>query len=310
MMIRYERPVSHAARLSLRLAQLAAVLFLMSLAAHRFGPLATPHFVALALLSGLLSLVAVVLAMAGLVSLWRVAAVGGLASMAAIVFAAIPLGAIGLALSLYFTRPALHDVTTDTLDPPAFIMAPQADQLWLSRPQSVSPLDREAQIAAYPALTGRRYDGALDRVLEGVKTVATAEGLTLTADRGLEALEPDTPPLSDDDSAADPAKNPADAVPDDIPVPIARPEPAAPIDLAAAALAGRPGDILLQGTWKTPIAGFRFDVAIRLREEAETTFVDLRIQSRYGSHDLGLGADYADRFLRALDAELLGIAGS
>lgn len=308
-MIRYERPVSRAAALALRLAQLAAVLFLMSLAAHRFGPLATPQFVALALLSGLFALVAVALALAGLVNLWRIAAVGGLAAMGALVFAALPLGALGYGLSLYFTRPALHDVTSDTLDPPLFISAPVADQLWLNRPATVSALDREAQIVAYPALTGRRYDGALDRVLEGVKTVAAAENLTITADRGLEALEPDTPPVEERRDA--PANAEAgDAVPDDVPVPLARPEPAAPVDLAAVALAGRPGDILLQGTWKTPIAGFGFDVAIRLREEAETTSVDIRVVSRYGSHDLGLGAAYAEHFLRALDAELLGIAGS
>ncbi len=309
MMIRYERPVSRAARLGLRLAQFAVVLFLMALAAHRFGPLTTPHFVALALLSGALSLLAVLLALIGLVNLWRVAAVGGLAAVAALVFAALPLGAIGSALALYFTRPALHDVTSDTIDPPSFIDAPQAAQLWLSRPATVSPLDREAQIAAYPALTGRRYDGALDRVVQGVKTVAAAEGLTITADRGMEALEPDTPPVTGEPETSAPAVA-GDAVPDDVPVPLRRPEPAAPVDLAAAALAGRPGDILLQGTWKTPIAGFRFDVAIRLREEAETTFVDIRVVSRYGSHDLGLGADFAERFLHALDAELLGIAGS
>ena len=48
---------------------------------------------------------------------------------------------------------------------------------------------------------------------------------------------------------------------------------------------------------------------IRLREEAETTLVDVRVASRDGDRDLGAGVAYIERYLRALDAELLGIAG-
>ena len=66
---------------------------------------------------------------------------------------------------------------------------------------------------------------------------------------------------------------------------------------------------MLQGEWRSPIFGFRFDVVIRLREEAETTLVDMRAASRYGSHDLGIGAELVEGYLKALDAELLGIAG-
>ncbi|MCY1248384.1 hypothetical protein D9M72_618090 [compost metagenome] len=88
-------------------------------------------------------------------------------------------------------------------------------------------------------------------------------------------------------------------------MPAARPE----LSLEGAIAGRRASDVVLQGEWRTLIAGFRFDVLIRLREEAETTFVDLRVASRYGPHDLGMGAAFADQFLRALDAELLGIAG-
>jgi len=38
--------------------------------------------------------------------------------------------------------------------------------------------------------------------------------------------------------------------------------------------------------------------------------VDVRVASRYGPHDLGLSADIAENYLKALDSELLGIAGS
>lgn len=56
--------------------------------------------------------------------------------------------------------------------------------------------------------------------------------------------------------------------------------------------------------------GLRFDVLIRLKEEAETTVVDVRVASRYGPHDLGMGADIAETFLDALDAEMQGLNDS
>jgi hypothetical protein len=36
----------------------------------------------------------------------------------------------------------------------------------------------------------------------------------------------------------------------------------------------------------------------------------MRDATRSGPHDLGLGAAFAERYLKALDAQLLGIAGN
>jgi hypothetical protein len=48
----------------------------------------------------------------------------------------------------------------------------------------VTPEDREKQLEAYPELTGRRYDGAIDRVLEAVKKVAKLNGIRITRAEG------------------------------------------------------------------------------------------------------------------------------
>ncbi|WP_426124984.1 DUF1499 domain-containing protein [Pararhizobium sp. PWRC1-1] len=301
MMIKYERPISLAARWARRIARLAFGLFVAALLAHRFGPLATPNFVALSALSAGLAALAVVLAIIGFVRLWQVAAVGGGASFAALVYAVVPLGTAGYALSEYFSKPAIYDVSTDPVTPPPWIKPPNAPQGWLKRSAEVTPADREAQVLAYPALTGRRYEGALDRVFQGVKTVAEQNGITIVAQEGVENAEADL-----EDMAVKPADAaPADSDPDDVPIPLSRPE----IVTGEMPPDRRSSDILLQGEWRTLIIGLRFDVLIRLREEAETTFVDMRVASRYGGHDLGLGAAFADQFLHALDAELLGIAG-
>lgn len=161
--------------------------------------------------------------------------------------------------------------------------------------------DREAQVEAYPGLTGRRYEGALDRVFQGVRKVVEQTRIATTAEFGADNARADL-----EDLAVRPeAGGEANAGPNVIPVPTAR-----PTQLVDDGIPGRrSSDVVLQGEWRSLVVGFRFDVLIRLREEAETTFVDLRVASRYGRHDLGMGAMFAEEFLRDLDAELLGIAG-
>ncbi|OCO99801.1 MULTISPECIES: DUF1499 domain-containing protein [unclassified Ensifer] len=301
MMVRYERPYSYAAHWARRFARVSFVLFALSLLAHRFGPLTTPHFLALVGLSGVFALLGVLLAVVGLARLWQVAAIGGLASAAALVYAAPALGFIGFGAVQYLTRPAIYDVSTDTVTPPPWLKVPQTEESWLKRKAVVTPEDREAQILAYPGLTGRRYDGALDRVYQGVRNVIEQSRVGITEELGVENARADLEDLTVRPNAgAD-----TSAEPENVPVPAARPE----LALEGAIAGRRASDVVLQGEWRTLIAGFRFDVLIRLREEAETTFVDLRVASRYGPHDLGMGAAFADQFLRALDAELLGIAG-
>lgn len=278
------------------------MLFALALAAHRFGPLTTPHFLALALTAVGFCFLGVLLAAVGLARLWQVAAIGGKASVSALFYAALPLGLFGYGAAQYVMRPAIYDVSTDKVTPPPWIEVPQAEESWIRRNPTVAPEDREAQIAAYPGLTGRRYEGALDRVFQGVRKVKEETRIRTVAELGVENARADL-----EDLAVRPGTGVESGTePQVIPVPAVRP---APIGVDGSIPGRRPGDVVLQGEWRTLVVGFRFDVLIRLREEAETTFVDLRVASRYGQHDLGIGAAFAEEFLRALDAELLGIAG-
>ncbi|KKX28263.1 DUF1499 domain-containing protein [Rhizobium sp. LC145] len=296
MTVRFVRPVSHSAYAARRIGLAALVLFLLAALAHRFGPLTGPDFVALLFLSAAIAAAAVPLALIGLARLWQVGASGGVAAAKALIYAALPLGTVATGAFLYYTQPALHDISTDLSDPPDWVNEPRADQQWMPRSATVTPADRRAQFAAYPGLTGRRYEGALDRVYEGVKNAALSARITITRNEGLELVEPDISerPAPGDDQAV---------VPDVAPIPLQRPEPLlADPELTA-------GDLLLQGETRTLVLGLRFDVVIRLREDAETTSVDIRVASRYGPHDLGLGAVIAEDFLDRLDVELLGISG-
>ncbi|MBY5554390.1 DUF1499 domain-containing protein [Rhizobium leguminosarum] len=302
MAIRYDRPVSSAARSSRLIGAFSLVLALAVIIAHRFGGLATPYLVLLLIVAAGCALLAAMLAAIGLRSLWMTGAEGGLAALAGLIYTAFPLALGAYATERYLTLPDIYDVSTDPVSAPDWLSYPYFDQIWLKRKVQVTPEDREKQLAAYPELTGRRYEGALDRVLEAVRKVAKMSGMTITESSG------DTEPGRDpEDRSVKPPQPGDDAVadaPDIIPVPTPR-----PYDDDVAKLIRGVNGVTLQGTTRTLILGLRFDFIIRLREEAETTFVDIRVASRYGQHDLGFSAEIAGDYLKALDAELLGIAG-
>ncbi|HEV7253793.1 MAG TPA: DUF1499 domain-containing protein [Mesorhizobium sp.] len=62
-----------------------------------------------------------------------------------------------------------------------------------------------------------------------------------------------------------------------------------------------PGEATLRATAFTQILGFPSDVAVRIADEGESSFVDMRSRSRFGDHDLGDNAARIDAFLAALD---------
>lgn len=301
MTVRYERPVSHSAFYSRRLALLGFVVFVMAWALHRFGPLETPFFLAIVLACALLAIIALYLAVLGFAMLWTKGARGGKASAHALVLVILPLCPLLIGVPRYLVQPPIYDVSTDLLDPPKWIMAVNADQSWLGPRAAPGANDREAQMIAYRGLTGRRYEGALDRVYTAARKVALARGIVITDEHGApEGALDEFPPV-------DPKAAKEEAVPDvldNVPVPLPRPDYAETPDEETPI-----GDASIQGVHRTPVFGFRQDIVIRLREEAETTLVDVRVATRYGKHDLGSGAALVEDYLRALDAELLGIAG-
>lgn len=70
------------------------------------------------------------------------------------------------------------------------------------------------------------------------------------------------------------------------------------------------GDSFIEALAKTTFLSFPVDVSIRITDESDTTYVDMRSASRYGRHDLGDNAARIDDFLSALDAAVAGAAGA
>ena len=64
------------------------------------------------------------------------------------------------------------------------------------------------------------------------------------------------------------------------------------------------GEVTIEAVARSPILGLLSDIAIRITDEGETTYVDMRSASRIGAHDLGDNARKVTTFLAQLDAEV------
>ena len=69
---------------------------------------------------------------------------------------------------------------------------------------------------------------------------------------------------------------------------------------ARAPQAGRP-EGRIEAVARTPIMGFRDDIVIRVRRDADGSRMDMRSASRYGRHDLGTNASRIQSFLETVE---------
>jgi hypothetical protein len=303
MTVRFVRPFSVAAYLSRYLGMAALALFLVAAGIHRFGPLTTPDLVGLLMIAAGIALVAMLLALVGLERLWTTGARGGLSALAALLLSALPLGVVGYGAFLYLQQPKIYDISTDLADAPEWLVPPVANQQWLARPATVAKADRDAQAVAYASLAGRRYEGAIDRIYTAAKKMAAAQSIRITHTKGvIGTVEPPSVGVPEQDKSQPTEEVPVEDLPSIVPVPMAR-----PVEAPQPTFFNGSGVVLMQGEKRTRIWGLRFDILIRLKEEAETTIVDVRVASRYGPHDLGMGAAIAEAYLDALDAEMQGL---
>ena len=79
------------------------------------------------------------------------------------------------------------------------------------------------------------------------------------------------------------------------------PTPGTPINLS---LGGFGGTVTLEVAAPSPWLGLVSDVAIRLVDEGDAIFVDVRAASRYGVHDFGGNSAAITRFYAAMEAEI------
>jgi hypothetical protein len=240
------------------LARFAALLLILSVAAHRFDRIATPEFFWLLAIGGLIPAIVLMMAAAALRRAWRHGERGFAKAIRAGLIALVILAPYSYCAWLIARFPALDDVSTDPADPPLFSTLAMLRKGDMNRIDPIGADEARRQSEAFPEVTGRRYQAAPDTVDEAVAAVIAKRGWMVLATRRM----------------TDPA-----------------------IETTVEAVA------------RSPIVGYRFDVAVRSTDEGETTYVDMRSSSRYGAHDLGANAGRIIGFLSDLDAEIASRAG-
>lgn len=253
----YEHRYSAAIRWSARLASFAFVLFLTAALAHRYLGLETVAFLWLLGLVGLMALVGLGLAMAGLLTIWERGGRGARRLASAIVIAALTLAPFAVGLWRMIEYPRLADVATDLVDPPRFRAAAILRD---PRANAIRPINGiEAGLIEdhYPKVDGRRYPLAPDRVLEAVQELMARRGWAVVERRG--RWQEDR-------------------------------------------------EVTVEALAASYLLRFPADVAVRVTDEGETTFVDMRSASHFGAHDLGDNGLRIIRFLADLDATVAAMA--
>lgn len=249
---KFQRMPSYAAKWSPRFGWLALILLFLAAICHRFGVLASNYFFVAVGCVAFFGLVACILALKGFLDLWQRADKGGGKSIKGFILGFLTLLPITVATVGYFILPPFYDIATDSETPPHFVSN--------NRPSDALPVHQSLyyqaneQLAMWPQLSGRRYDGSPDKILPAVLSVIDDLGWKFVTQAG-------------------------EASKDSI--------------------------LFIEVTAKTPVLGFVSDIAIRLNDEGDTTFVDMRATSRYLSHDLGVDARFILNFMEALDIKVL-----
>ena len=154
------------------------VLVIAALARH-LGLIDPPSTIGAVALGSGMGVLAVILAVAALVGIWRDGRLGlGDAVMGLIpgLIASAPIAFTAWAVLAY---PRLNDISTDSVDPPLFLVDTRAG---LFAANSIDPppaLEREAQQAAYPDIASRRFPIAPALLFEAARLTVKAFGWTI-----------------------------------------------------------------------------------------------------------------------------------
>jgi hypothetical protein len=292
-----ERRESRAARWSGRLATFTTVLLLVAGLSHRFGILETVPFLGVLLIAGLLAAIGLGFAFAGFADLWERGERGGRRALAAMIVCCVLLAPYALSAWRVLEHPRLADVATDLDDPPVFRSLATRRPAFSNTLAGIDASRAQAIRTGYPDLLGRRYPVSPDRVSEQVLALIAERGWRVAAMHGLA----DAPPPAAGDEpveAPPPAPDPGPAAAEADPPPV-------PGDAAAAPEGGGAGgEMSIEVRAFSPWLRFPADVVVRLTDEGESTFVDMRSASHFGQHDLGDNADRIRGFLADLDARM------
>lgn len=244
-------PISALASWSRRLAVFSLVSSIVAVFIVRFGvldfkPALTTFFGALALAG-----VSILVGLAAFAAIWQNGSRGMSRILLAFLIDAAILAYPAYLAFQYRTLPAIHDITTDPIDPPRFEALARLRNGDGANPAVYAGLySAEQQRTAYPDVEPINIDVPVQKAYEMALRLVNRHKWLVIDER---------PPLP--------------------PQRIGR----------------------IEAVARTPIMGFREDVAIRITPDGDSARVDMRSSSRYFEHDLGTNAARIIKFAEELN---------
>jgi uncharacterized protein (DUF1499 family) len=233
-------PVSPLATWARNLALFSLIAGLVSIAIIRFGflelkPALATFFGALAC-AGL----SIVIAFLGFAAIWQNGSGGMLRILFALILDVAILAYPGYLAFQYRKLPAIHDITTDPIDPPRYDALARLRAGDGANPAAYAGLySAEQQQAAYPDIEPVELDVTPQQAFDATLKLVTRRKWLIIDER------PPQPPR----------------------------------------MIGK-----IEAVARTPIMGFREDIAIRVTADGAGSRVDIRSSSRYFEHDFGTNA--------------------
>jgi hypothetical protein len=254
-------PASRLAIWARRLAAFSLPVVALAIVIERAGVLEIVPGLATFAAALVMAFLAILLALASLIGIWRHGIDGLGAALAAI--------AIGIGLLAYpsylavkaYRLPMIADITTDPIDPPRF------DTIGRLRTRQANPVAYaglyafEQQKAAYPDIAPLDTEASPQSAYDAALAVITKRRWQVINARKWMPPEP---------QSRQPAR-----------------------------------DGIIEAIARTPIMGFRDDIAVRVRQSGQGARVDIRSASRYGLHDFGVNATRVRALINDID-ELAG----
>ncbi|MGQ5717776.1 DUF1499 domain-containing protein [Pseudochrobactrum asaccharolyticum] len=270
------RRQSRTARYAPACASIGFFLLVAAVALHRFSMIQQPDLVLLVTLSAGFAALALLLSAKTFYNLWRSGDAGGRRALRASFLAVLTLVPPALVLVQISAAPRIHDISTDLENSVEFntVMENVPDLLQAHQPNFRVRMLSYLGLDDLSAQNSLSTDAVPD-MLQQISAYPEVSGRQY-------------------DSAQDHVLKAVLKVMKEQGITVT----------GSAGVAGEDIDVSVEGVAKTLILGLRSDLAVRLRDEAEHTTVDMRAVSRYGRYDLGFNAALIENFFNALDLEM------
>lgn len=267
---------SRSARYAPACASIGFFLLVAAVALHRFSLIQQPDLVLLVTLSAGFAALALLLSAKTFYNLWRSGDAGGRRALRASFLAVLTLVPPVMVLVQISAAPRIHDISTDLENSVEFntVMENVPDLLQAHQPNFRIRMLSYLGLDDLTAQNSLSTDAVPD-MLQQISAYPEVSGRQY-------------------DSAQDHVLKAVLKVMKEQGITVT----------GSAGVAGEDIDVSVEAVAKTLILGLRSDLAVRLRDEAEQTTVDMRAVSRYGRYDLGINAALIENFFNALDLEM------